>query len=158
MHERFTPQIAEEIARQAHEGQLCIDGSEYILHPITVMNMMEDEDTKMAVVLHDVPEDTEYEIEKLRKLGCPEHVLEAVLLVTHDPDYNNTEEEYIAKIQKIANSGNQLAIDVKWGDLTHNSDMSRIPDPTPYDFQRLEKYKKSKEILQPVVSKYLREI
>jgi len=92
----------------------------------------------------------------LKSLGCPQHIIDAIELVTHSPDYKGGYGEYMEKINKIAHSENQLAIDVKWGDLTHNTDMSRIPNPTEKDYQRQEKYFKSKEILRPFVSDYLR--
>ena len=40
-----------------------------------------------------------------------------------------------------------LAREVKIADLTHNSDITRIPHPTAEDFQRLEKYKHALSIL-----------
>jgi hypothetical protein len=78
-------------------------------------------------------------------------------LVTHPKNFGKTREEYLRGIQKIADSGNQIAIDVKWADLTHNSDPSRTPDhPQKEDFERLEKYEEAKEILKPFISDYLR--
>lgn len=52
-----------EFATSAHLGQTRSDGSEYIQHPIRVMNLVreqgvEDENTLCAAVLHDVLEDT----------------------------------------------------------------------------------------------------
>jgi (p)ppGpp synthase/HD superfamily hydrolase len=158
MHEKFYLNLAVEIATQAHEGQADNQGVPYIEHPLAVMNMVHDEDTKIVAILHDVIEDTEIGIDQLRELGCPVHILDAVLLVTHDLNYGGTEEEYMAKIQKIIDSGNQMAIDVKWADLTHNSDLSRTPNPTEKELHRREKYQKSKVLLRPVVSEYLREI
>ncbi len=155
MIDTFNLQKAIKVATNAHDGQKSRNGADYIAHPLTVMDMMQDDDTKIVAVLHDVVEDTKVGIDELRAMGCPQHILDAVLLVTHEPEYNGTDEEYMVKIQKIADSGNQMAIDVKWGDLTHNSDMSRIPEPTKKDFQRREKYQKSKEILRPLVSEYL---
>lgn len=37
---------------------------------------------------------------------------------------------------------------LKIADLKHNSDISRIPAPTPNDFQRIEKYQKALAYLE----------
>ncbi len=47
-----------QIAAQAHEGQKDKDGQPYILHPLRVMNAVEDKTAKIVAVLHDVIEDT----------------------------------------------------------------------------------------------------
>ena len=45
-----------QIAARAHEGQKDKDGQPYILHPLRVMNAVEDEPAKVVAVLHDVIE------------------------------------------------------------------------------------------------------
>jgi GTP pyrophosphokinase len=58
-------------ARDCHEGQTRMDGSPYIIHPLAAaMNLLElkvDEDTLVACLLHDVPEDTDCTIETIEK-------------------------------------------------------------------------------------------
>lgn len=46
--------------------------------------------------------------------------------------------EYIERVKE-----NELARKVKIADLQHNMDLSRIPNPSKSDFERLEKYKKA---------------
>lgn len=62
---------AYEFAKKAHEGQKRRDGSDYITHPIAVatnlLNFHVDEDTLVAALLHDVPEDTAYTTKDLAK-------------------------------------------------------------------------------------------
>ena len=145
-----------EIAKSAHKGKFDKAVKPYIDHPFNVMNQLRGNLTKMTGVLHDVVEDTSTTFEDLEKMGCPEDVIKALKLVTHPKDYRGTEAEYIGGIKAIVDSGNQLAIDVKYADLTHNSDMSRITSPQEEDSKRLEKYKKSMEILKPLVSDYLK--
>ena len=53
-----------------------------------------------------------------------------------------TREEYIKRISK-----NPLARKVKMNDLESNMDISRIPNPTEKDFERLERYKKEYNFL-----------
>ena len=43
---------------------------------------------------------------------------------------------------------NDLARAVKIADLKHNSDLSRIKNPSPKDFVRVEKYQAALEILR----------
>lgn len=53
---------AYDFARECHKGQVRMDGSPYITHPLeAAMNLTKlqvDEDTLVACLLHDVPEDT----------------------------------------------------------------------------------------------------
>lgn len=59
-------------AKHAHEGQLRKDGkTPYILHPLSATEILTDlhvdEDTLIAALLHDVPEDTEYSLRDVEK-------------------------------------------------------------------------------------------
>lgn len=50
-------------AKEAHKGQKRMDGSPYVLHPLAaaliLTDLQVDEDTLVAALLHDVPEDTD---------------------------------------------------------------------------------------------------
>lgn len=151
----FTLDTAIGIATGAHSGQKDKAGDDYINHPLAVMNHLQGDTARMTGVLHDVVEDTQLTFDDLVVRGCPPEVIEALRLVTHPEGFQNTEEEYLKWIQTIAESGNQIAVDVKWADLTHNSDMGRIQNPAEKDLKRAEKYRKSMEILRPKVSPYL---
>ncbi len=54
-------------------------------------------------------------------------------------------EEYIKRI-----AGNRLVLRVKLNDLENNMDISRIPDPTEKDLERIDRYKKEYEYLMTV--------
>ena len=151
----FTLNDAIKLAEEKHKGQLDKGGNPYISHPLAVMGTLKDDPSRMAAVLHDIVEDTPVTFGDLQRLGCPSEVLNAVRLVTHADDFDGSDESYMRDIQTIAESGNQIAIDVKWADLTNNQDLSRIPNPTPKDLARLERYSKAKTILKPLVSGYL---
>jgi GTP diphosphokinase / guanosine-3',5'-bis(diphosphate) 3'-diphosphatase len=152
---QFTLNDAIKLAEEKHKGQVDKGGEPYISHPLSVMGMLKDEPSKMAGVLHDIVEDTTVTFDDLKGLGCPEEVLSAVRLVTHAEDFDGSDESYMRDIQNIADSGNQIAVDVKWADLTNNQDLSRIPSPTPKDHARLIRYSKAKTVLKPLVSDYL---
>ena len=59
--------LAIKIAFSAHDGQFDRSGIPYILHPLHVAEQMNDEDTTIVALLHDVVEDTSITIEDLRK-------------------------------------------------------------------------------------------
>ncbi len=159
INEPFTIYYAVGIATEVHKDQRDKAGRPYINHPMAVMQGLRGTEAQMTAALHDVVEDhpDEYNFESLTQMGCPPTVIEALKLVTHPPTYSGSEEEYMTMIQAIADSGNQIAIDVKFKDLTHNSDLSRLPNPTEKDLNRVEKYKRSIEILRPKISPYLTE-
>jgi GTP diphosphokinase / guanosine-3',5'-bis(diphosphate) 3'-diphosphatase len=58
-------------ARNCHKGQLRMDGSPYIIHPLAAaMNLTKlkvDEDALVACLLHDVPEDTTCTLDEIEK-------------------------------------------------------------------------------------------
>ena len=145
-----------EVATLAHSGQVDKAGNPFISHPLTVMDQLRGEETRIAAVLHDVVENTSITFKKLEEAGCSSAVISALKLVTHPKNYGGTKEEYLDGIQAIADSGNKIAIDVKWDDLNHNSDPSRTPNPQKEDFERLKKYEEAKEILKPFISDYLK--
>lgn len=157
INEPFTIYHAVGIATEAHKEQLDKAGQPYINHPLAVMKGLRGLEAQMTAAIHDVVEDhpDKYSFESLEQMGCPTAVVDALKLLTHPPTYKGTEEEYIAMIKAIADSGNQIAIDVKFNDLTHNSDFSRLSNPTEKDLKRAEKYRKSLDILRPHVSEYL---
>lgn len=132
---------AYEIMKKAHEGQFDKARMPYIYHPIIVASWMEDEDTTVVALLHDVVEDTDYTIEKLREYGFTEQQLEAIDCITHKEDEN-----YFDYVRRVKN--NQIAKTVKCGDLRHNMDLSRLDNPTQKDYDRVEKkYKRALRIL-----------
>ena len=103
------------IAVNAHEGQKDMVGNPAILHVLSVGLMGKTDFEKKAGLLHDVVEDTDITIDNLRAQGVEEGVLEAVDLLTHRSGISY--EDYV---QKIVQSGNETAIQVKLNDLPHN--------------------------------------
>lgn len=130
-----------EIATEAHKGQVDKAGKAYIDHPLFVASKMETEEEKAVALLHDVLEDSDYTADDLLKAGIPEKVLEAVKAITHleGQDYF----EYLKGVK-----ANPLACKVKIQDVLHNSDITRIENPTEKDFARLNKYKNALDFLR----------
>ena len=130
-----TLQRAIEIAVEAHHGQKDKNGMPYILHPLRLMFQMKSDSEKMAAVLHDVVEDSDWTLEQLKSEGFNGDVIEAVNLLTRDD--NDSYDEFV---QKIASSPISKA--VKIADITDNLDLSRISRMTGKDVARVKKYQR----------------
>jgi (p)ppGpp synthase/HD superfamily hydrolase len=95
-----------------------------------------------AALLHDVVEDTDVTVEALHAVGYPDHVVEAVELLTHDKDGIS----YHDYVRQIRDSGNDLAIQVKIADNTTNLEGVDVVFPdAPW---MRERYEKSLRILK----------
>ena len=125
---------AKAIATSAHEGQVDKARKPYIEHPMRVMNMGKTVEEKIAGVLHDVVEDSDWTFEMLEKEGIPKDVMDALRCVTklsEDEDYNH----FIERVKT-----NPLAVKVKLNDLKDNMDITRLGEVTEKDLARLNKY------------------
>ena len=116
-------ELALEIAVKAHKGQRDLDGKPVILHPLTVAMKGNNENEIVAGLLHDVVEDTDWTFDDLLEAGITREVVEALRLLTHGEG-----EEYLDYVQRIANSHNPIAINVKCNDLEHNLERGRKGD------------------------------
>ncbi len=128
------------IAYEAHSGAFDKAGMPYIFHPIHIAEQMDDEDSVITALLHDVIEDSSIILEDIEHAGFSENVKNALEAITKTAGESYF--EYIGRVKQ-----NTLAAKVKLCDLKHNSDISRISNPSEEDFRRLEKYKKAIEIL-----------
>ena len=125
---------AKAIATSVHEGQVDKAGKPYIEHPMRVMNMGKTVEEKIAGVLHDVVEDSDWTFEMLEKEGIPKDVMDALRCVTklsEDEDYDH----FIERVKT-----NPLAVKVKINDLKDNMDITRLGEVTEKDLARLNKY------------------
>lgn len=123
------------LATNAHNGQFDRGGNPYILHPLRVMDLLEekDEELQCIAILHDVIEDTKVTFAEMRELGLTERIIKAVALLTKMP--GQTYEEY-----KEGVFSNVDAMKVKKADLTHNSDIRRLKGISEKDIERMAKY------------------
>lgn len=128
---------------EAHKNQTDKSGVPYVFHPFYLAEQMNNEQTTIVALLHDVVEDTDYTLDDLSSMGFSDEVIEAISLMTHD---KNT--PYMVYIDQIAK--NSMAKAVKLADLKHNSDLSRFNVVTEKDIMRVEKYKKAMELLERV--------
>jgi (p)ppGpp synthase/HD superfamily hydrolase len=65
------------LAVQAHHGRVDKAGRPYVLHVLRVMLMLGSDVERVVGVLHDVVEESDVTLDRLRMLGYSERVVEA---------------------------------------------------------------------------------
>lgn len=133
-------EMARALASYAHAGQKDRAGNPFIEHPITVAQRVNTPEEKTVAYLHDVVEDTFVTLGTIRNL-FGNQIGDAVDAMTHRAD--ESYEQYIVRL-----GHNPIARIVKLADLSHNMDMSRLPEITPKDLERQEKYRRAKKYLE----------
>lgn len=139
----YTPQTkkAMTLCYLAHRDQTDKGGLPYVFHPFHLAEQMQDENTTITALLHDVVEDTEYTLNDLERMGFGDEVITALALLTHKES-----EPYLDYIWRIRE--NPIARAVKQADLCHNCDLSRLDHVTDKDKSRIIKYKIARTILK----------
>ena len=124
----------------AHKEQNDTSGLPYVFHPFHLAEQMEDEDSTITALLHDVAEDTDVSLEDIAGMGFSQKVMEALALLTHDEAA-----PYMEYVKALGN--NPIARRVKLADLRHNSDLSRL-DADQIDEKALARGKKYAEAIR----------
>lgn len=139
----YTPMTkkAMKLCFEAHKDQLDKSGLPYVFHPFHLAEQMNNEDTTVAALLHDVVEDTPYTFADLTVMGFSDAVVDALRLLTHSDDTPYL--EYMAQIKP-----NPIARAVKLADLRHNSNLTRLDMVDQKALDRAEKYRKAIELLE----------
>ncbi|MCU4744678.1 HD domain-containing protein [Natronoglomus mannanivorans] len=128
------------LATEAYAGQTDKAGETYIRHPLRLMSQMETETERIVAVLHDVVEDSDYELEDIEdRFG--ETVRDAVDALT-----KRDGESYDDAISRAG--ANTIARRVKIADLEDNMDITRLESFDSDASERLEKYYRSWKRLQ----------
>ncbi|MGN0670429.1 MAG: HD domain-containing protein, partial [Oscillospiraceae bacterium] len=97
---------AYDLADNAHDGQMRSSGEKYITHPLSVamilMDYFMDTDTICAALLHDVVEDTDIDLDEIRKKFGDDVALlvDGVTKIGKVP-LNSKEEQHAENIRKI---------------------------------------------------------
>jgi len=133
------------IANEGHAGQVDRGGMPYILHPISVAERVDGEARTTSAILHDLLEDTEITAEDLLKEGIPETVVDTVKLLTRTQN-----EPYREYIRRIAESGNADAVAVKYADLCHNLDETRLAGGKLPERLKV-RYREAQDVLRPLL-------
>lgn len=121
----------------AHEGQVDKAGMPYILHPLRVMNEVDQLDYKVVALLHDVVEDAKIGREKMLSTlrawnGFLFDIVEDVELLSRKDD-----ETYNDYLERIISSGSKRAMTVKLADLNDNLNAERLKLLSEKDRHRL---------------------
>lgn len=135
--------VALELATAAHRGQVypSPEREPYICHPIRVMQALEEGDEQIVALLHDVLEDTAIDVAELYELGFGEHIVRAVLLLTHDGTV-----PYADYIERLADD--PLARRVKLADLADNLRNNRRLESTSGVRARINRYEAAQHLLE----------
>ncbi len=120
------------IAFNVHRDQLDKVGVPYIYHPIHLAEQMDDEASTCVALLHDTVEDGDITFDDLKQHGFYDEIIEAVKLLTHDPEVPYM--DYVAKVKT-----NSIATKVKLADLQHNSDLTRMAEIDEWALRRNQK-------------------
>lgn len=121
------------LAAEQHQGQVDKVGQPYVLHVLRVMFRLDDEDARIAAVLHDVVEDTDMTLDGLRERGFSEQVVRAVDSLTRRDD--ETYEQFVARA-----AFDPIGRKVKIADIEDNMDIRRLSEITEHDRERLNRY------------------
>ena len=96
-------------------------GFPYLLHLFYVYRNVNTIDEKVVALLHDVIEDKKVTKEDLLDIGFDKKIT------------------YFEYIDNLIKNASKEALVVKMADLENNMDLSRIKEPTVYDYERVEK-------------------
>jgi GTP diphosphokinase / guanosine-3',5'-bis(diphosphate) 3'-diphosphatase len=136
--------LALSVAKKAHRGQYDKSGKNYIHHPITVSDMLDTPLLKTVGLLHDVVEDSDFSLSDLKNLGFSKKVISAVDAISKRD--GETYSHYVSRVKK-----NKIAMQVKIADATHNSDLTRIKNPSDLDKRRSGKYAELADDLKTLI-------
>lgn len=138
----ITIEDALRLAVEAHDGQKDLDGKPVILHPLAVGLAGRNREEVIVGLLHDVVEDTSFTFEDLLERGVDEPIVEALRLLTHTKDM-----PYEDYVQRITQSGNDIAIHVKYNDLCHNLKRGRAGGY----WNIVAKHEKALAVIEPLI-------
>ncbi len=109
-------------------------GFPYVIHLLKVYSGVSEYIEKVCALLHDIIEDTDVTYEDLKEVGYNDDIIEILKVLTKIKG-----EDYRAYIDRIIQSENYHAMNIKLADLRHNMDSGRIKNPTTNDMERITK-------------------
>lgn len=117
-----------EFAEKHHRGQARKNGEPYIVHPVetikTLIKLHADEDTLIAALLHDVPEDTEGDLNQIKELFGEKvaFLVDGITKLSKVYYRHDMEERQIESLKKllIHTAKDPRVILIKLADRLHN--------------------------------------
>jgi len=125
--------LAIKIASDYHYKQVDKSGQPYILHPLSVMMKMDTVLEKTVAVLHDIVEDTECTLHRLKTFGFSGVVISAIDSISRR-EFESVDSYYNRIII------NRIATKVKIADLEHNMAVERLLTIRGKDIKRIRFY------------------
>ena len=123
-----------EIVTRVFGDKVDKGGFPYVIHLLKVYSGVTDYDEKVCALLHDVIEDTDIGYDDLKNVGYSDNIISILTILTKLKG-----EDYRDYIDRIINSENVHAMNIKLADLRHNMDSGRIKNPSPNDVMRITK-------------------
>lgn len=124
------------IAATAHQAQYDKAGKPYFLHCLEVMRLLntDDEELQCIAIGHDLLIVCDITIKDLFDAGMSNRVVNGILSLTNHKGQSYEDYKEAVKFRPDA-------VKVKMADLTHNSDIRRIAEPSQKDFDRVVAYR-----------------
>jgi GTP diphosphokinase / guanosine-3',5'-bis(diphosphate) 3'-diphosphatase len=146
-----------EFAEHYHKGQIRKSGKPYILHPVkTVENLVKlhaDEDAIIAALLHDVPEDTEADLNQIKKLFGDEvaFLVDGITKLSKVYYRHDMKERQVESLKKllIHTARDPRVILIKLADRLHNMNTLKF---IPKADKRIRISKETLEIYVPIAN------
>lgn len=149
---------AYDFAKDAHEGQRRMSGEDFIIHPVTTAYILTefklDEDTLIAALLHDVPEDTKTTLSNIKRLfgsqvaKLVDGITKLKTKVHFKQDMHESQIETLRKMF-LAMAADIRVVLIKLADRLHNM---RTLSTMPPD-ERVRKAKETLEIYVPLADR-----
>ncbi len=150
--------MAFEFSERAHKGQMRKDGSTpYFVHPVKVVEILvtihADEDVLISALLHDVPEDTKYDIQDVReKFGdTVAFLVDGITKLSKVHYKNNMPEREVESLKKLFlhTTKDPRVILIKLADRLHNM---RTLENIENDEKRIRIARETLEIYVPIAN------
>ena len=125
------------ICEKVFDGKSHSSGVPYMEHLVAVADKFSDDKEKVVALLHDIMKETELTAMDLNYIGFPSDIVKTVSLMTRENG-----ESYDEFINRMINSKNNMAVQIKKADLEQNMDLSNYESVTDEYLNRIDvKYK-----------------
>ena len=114
-------EVSMNLIEEYHKNDVDKGGHPYINHLVRVSDGCKTYEVKIAGLLHDIIEDTSCDEQILLEKGIPQFIIDIILLVSRKED-----ESYNDFINRLIESDNKYAMELKCSDLRDNCDLSRL--------------------------------